>query len=365
MSRSKITDASVEIIESWRDENPVAVLMGEFSAGKSTLLNFILGTDVALTQVTATALPPIWFTYSRKPFVKGLKHDGTFETVDLSRDDINFRQDYLIIQRGIASDALKTCEIVDAPGISDPDLAKDALRFLSRHADFVIWCTSASQAWRQTEKTAYEKLAKATQEKSVLAITRFDKLRNQKDREKVFKRVQNEAGPYFAKVVGLQTPKANAVKPEDRTDDADGAWVSTGGHAFQLAFENAISTIRKKPKKRNKNVTKQPVDVNVKPATKAKKPSAKMQSKTRTYADLLPALEGLKTIPENGPYCNQIEHLIATIHCETSSKVPDNATLRGYIRIDGDGLDTERLISQLTREIKSFGNGNAIRIDSR
>ncbi|MCX8508937.1 MAG: dynamin family protein, partial [Rhodobacteraceae bacterium] len=40
-------------IESWASRKPCIALMGEFSAGKTTLINFLLGDDVLPTRVTA------------------------------------------------------------------------------------------------------------------------------------------------------------------------------------------------------------------------------------------------------------------------------------------------------------------------
>ena len=41
---------------------PRIALMGEFSAGKSTLANMLVGAQHLPVQVTATQLPPVWIS---------------------------------------------------------------------------------------------------------------------------------------------------------------------------------------------------------------------------------------------------------------------------------------------------------------
>ena len=42
---------------------PRIAIMGEFSSGKSTLCNVLMGARPLLEKVTATQLPPVWLSY--------------------------------------------------------------------------------------------------------------------------------------------------------------------------------------------------------------------------------------------------------------------------------------------------------------
>ena len=46
---------------------PRIALMGEFSAGKSTLANLMVGSDPVPMQVVATQLPPVWIMHAARP----------------------------------------------------------------------------------------------------------------------------------------------------------------------------------------------------------------------------------------------------------------------------------------------------------
>nr|WP_300975939.1 dynamin family protein [Yoonia sp.] len=63
---------------------PRIALMGEFSAGKSTLSNLLLGARPLPEKVTATRLAPVWMSYGDTPAYRVLV-DGSTEPVSLDQ----------------------------------------------------------------------------------------------------------------------------------------------------------------------------------------------------------------------------------------------------------------------------------------
>ena len=62
---------------------PRIALMGEFSAGKSTLSNLLMGQRPLPEKVTATRLSPVWISYgTRAPY--RIDVDGSKEPVTLA-----------------------------------------------------------------------------------------------------------------------------------------------------------------------------------------------------------------------------------------------------------------------------------------
>ena len=53
------------------------------------------------------------------------------------------------------TEILNLCDIVDMPGISDPNMDADVWRNMLHLADSIIWCTPATQAWRQSEAAVW------------------------------------------------------------------------------------------------------------------------------------------------------------------------------------------------------------------
>lgn len=368
MSLPQVTDPCRVVMDTWHVGKPVAMLMGEFSAGKSTLLNLMLCQDAAPTKVTATPMPPTWFTYAEDSFTTGLKSDGTEEPVDLDNSETNFREEYVVIRRGLSADILKESDLIDAPGISDPELRKDALRFLSTHVDFFVWCTAANQAWRQTENAAFSKFAESTRRNSVLVITRFDKLRSKKDQGKVLRRVEMEAGPKFANVVALETVKAALVAPGDRVEDADSKWVKTGGYGFYSAFSEAVAATKPKARKAPQSKSKKAPAVKAKAAKKPQGSPAVSKVKAVDLDALETAfisdLQELSTLPQNSLYRSEIEHLIALISDDNGNSRRENESFYASMRIEKNGVEIKKLLSQVKRDYGAFNAGDTIQLNA-
>jgi Dynamin family len=204
---------------------PRLALMGEFSAGKSTLSNLLLGADPLPVRVTATRLPPVWISYGEdgasREDLNGNMHPldiAQLETVDLEQTRL--------IRLHLKSELLKLCDLIDMPGISDPNMESDVWRAVIHEADQVIWCTHATQAWRQSEAAVWDSLPKSFRDKSLLLLTRFDKILSQRDRDRVVTRVNRETRGIFSGVFPISLTGALAAG-EDRR-----AWEQSGADAF-------------------------------------------------------------------------------------------------------------------------------------
>ena len=204
---------------------PVIALMGEFSAGKSTLANLLIGERVSPERVTATQLPPIWYTRGEgAPVVVGL--DGAER--EIARQEIPqvAAAETVCIRVPLAAGALELMDIVDLPGISDPNMPTRAWMRLARAADAVIWCSHATQAWRQSEAATWAEMPAALHARSLLLLTRMDKLHREADRRRVLSRVRAETEGLFEAVLPISLSQA----AEAGSDVA--AWEESGADAF-------------------------------------------------------------------------------------------------------------------------------------
>ncbi|WP_424829985.1 dynamin family protein [Ruegeria sp.] len=213
-----------ERIEQWSRRKPVFALMGEFSAGKSTLMNFLLRKHALPTQVTATQLPPIWFSWGRRPaYVK--RNDGTSHSIELDQLDSVGVNDVQFVRIYLEADILEAVDLIDTPGISDPKISSDVWQRAVGQANGVLWCTHSTQAWRETERATWVSLPERLQNNSLLLVTRADAL-SQKDRQKVLRRVNREAGHLFNRSILFSA--RDAILARDKTGDAD-MWARSGG----------------------------------------------------------------------------------------------------------------------------------------
>lgn len=207
---------------------PVFALMGEFSAGKSTLANLMIGTGVSPVRVTATQLPPVWFRHGTgNPVVVGL--DGTETEIaigDLERVSV---EDTAHVRVYVEAELLEIIDVIDMPGNSDPNMSADVWRRAVHHANGVIWCSHATQAWRQSEAAVWEDLPRELYPASILLLTRFDKIKSEIDKARVLRRVKAEAGGLFHSILPVSLLEAATAEDHDQ-------WAASGAEAFLAAL---------------------------------------------------------------------------------------------------------------------------------
>lgn len=207
------------------DRKPVVALMGEFSAGKSTLANLLIGSSYLPVQVVATRLPPVWIKYGDGAAYR-VDLDGCEHAVDLEHlTDVPLDETAYI---GIfcQEEILEQCDLIDMPGISDPNMESDVWQRVLPQADSVLWCTHATQAWRQSEAAVWAALPAELHRRSLLLVTRMDKLVTEKDRSRVLRRVRRETAGLFHDCLPISLLQATQVQ-----DDYE-LWAQSGAEAF-------------------------------------------------------------------------------------------------------------------------------------
>jgi hypothetical protein len=212
--------------------------MGEFSAGKSTLSNLLMGARPLPEKVTATRLSPVWITHGNAAPYR-VDVDGTTEPVSLDHlEDIPVEATR-VIHLQIESDILEVCDLIDFPGISDPNMSSDVWERMLTEVDAVIWCTHATQAWRQSEAAVWDTMPDLVREHSILLITRYDKLTTEKDRQRVFKRVTRETKGQFGGTFPVSL--LQAIKAGDDYD----LWDASGAGPFTQHLIDMIGRLTK------------------------------------------------------------------------------------------------------------------------
>lgn len=231
----------------WHSQRPVVAVMGEYSAGKSTLLNYLLGQDIFPTRITATNFPPVWLTYGKTPSALALNADGTvlpFDPADLA--DFGATT-YSVLRLAVPLALLRDIDVLDTPGISDVRLAKRSLIVFSPFLDAVVWCSNVSQAWRQTEVSMWKSFPKALHESSLLVLTQSDKLHDPRDIDKVMKRVTRETRSLFSKRIPVSI---HLAQHEYQAADAGGQKGNSNIMEFQRVFSGVIARAKKACKAR-------------------------------------------------------------------------------------------------------------------
>ena len=217
---------------------PRLALMGEFSAGKSTLANLLIGAQHLPVQVTATQLPPVWISQGNAPPFR-VDLEGKSIPVSLARlEDVPILET-AYIRMFESSDILEQCDIIDMPGISDPNMPAAVWQRVLPQADGVIWCTHATQAWRQSESAIWATMTPELQRRSLLLLTRIDKIVAEHDRDRIVKRVSKETLNQFS---GPCRPISLTKAIAGKGDAA--AFEASGGTGFYSALSVLLQIIR-------------------------------------------------------------------------------------------------------------------------
>lgn len=212
---------------------PRLVLMGEFSAGKSTLSNILLGSNPLPMRVTATRLPPVVIAHGPSAAFSIAK-DGTRTPIALDTLETVPLSETRTIELFMDSEILELCDIVDMPGISDPDMPLDVWQNVVGKDDLVIWCTHATQAWRKSEAAIWDSLRPDSSGRNLLLVTQFDKLRSPRDQDRVLKRVARETEGLFEQIYPV-----SLLMALEAGEDIE-VWKQSGAAAF---IEHVIGSL--------------------------------------------------------------------------------------------------------------------------
>jgi len=224
---------------------PVRIAVaGEFSAGKSTLVNILIGEDFAETGVMATDMPPVVFRHGDDSALSGGWWDQPDRRPSKEGDVevlVNEKVDFITVDFPAA--ILNRVEIVDVPGLNSPTRDEAELIRAISWADAVIWCTNAVNSWRESERHTWSQLPAPLRANSILVVTHVDLPSIAKSVGRVASRMNKEAGKLFKGIVLLAAPKAVAAAPGGQIVDP-AAWEESGGKALLEGIAEVVAGLK-------------------------------------------------------------------------------------------------------------------------
>ena len=192
------------------DENLVVLIMGLFSSGKSTFVNALLGERILPTSSLPTTAVISIVKYSKNKeivlFPKPGKWEGGDEpfsipptalkqyiTIDNESDEkktSSFEKMELYWDLKICADKI---EIVDSPGLDDPDSHDVVTLEYLPQTDAVIYCMSSSHPFMKKDRNTIEELRNLGYTSIIFILTNFDRVQeaafiDNDDQDEVFVR---------------------------------------------------------------------------------------------------------------------------------------------------------------------------------
>ena len=209
-------------------EEPLLIMvMGEFSTGKSTFINALVGREVAVMNATPTTAVITKLCYGIQDEIIVHFLDGTEErktnqefaalTAEADEESNKIHETIDYVERRIPLEALKAITIIDSPGLNAIKAAHGiATRRFMDKADAVWWMLSAENAGSQTEIEAMEELSPRL--KPFALVNKMDQVDEEEESpEELLDNVRGLLGDHVQAVIGISAKLALQGKLENNS----------------------------------------------------------------------------------------------------------------------------------------------------
>lgn len=256
-------------------------IMGEHNSGKSSLINLLLrekvvpagafaggkaqlvlraGPDTALyliaadgarTRLTSRALAQISSPDIRPSAANtSIIYNAMDPDKAPPRDD---RQGLTLLPGALRPSADGTAKLIEIvlphPVLRRVELLearafpkeRGVLRGAFRPVDAAIWCTLATQAWKETERQSWKRSPAPLRRNAILLVTYKDAIRNAADEKKIVTRLRRDAGAMFPQIEVVSLRHALETLSADGTITDRARWEETGAAAFEAALREILN----------------------------------------------------------------------------------------------------------------------------
>ena len=200
------------------------VVCGQAGSGKSSVINALLRAPIL----------PVGYGKRTNPITlvrQATGSNNSTDTHDKAKRIVSQQTGmpglHETLVREVQSNAeiLEKFEIIELPDFSS-GLIDDHSYSMMVDADVLLWVTPASGAWQSSEKKIFQMLPADLAQRSIIAVSRADKLRQPQDWDKIHLRLVREAGCFFREAVFFSASKGALAA----ASESDEIWQITGGY---------------------------------------------------------------------------------------------------------------------------------------
>jgi hypothetical protein len=174
-------------------KRPRVIVLGEGNAGKTSLVNLLLDQPLLPDRVVTNTRRPVVLRFAESIVVTGVT---PFGRLDLRQADAELQSGSSLqrLEIGLPSPKLASFDLVDTPAMS----ASAELELGT--VDLLLWCTVATQAWKESERRLWMTIDKRHHRRAILVATHKDSLRGDEG-DKIRARLTLETADCFGAIV--------------------------------------------------------------------------------------------------------------------------------------------------------------------
>ena|GEM_PF-137296 len=194
--------------------SPLTVaIVGQFSSGKSTFLNALLGSEILPSGLTPVTSKPTFIRYGAAPGLSVLYENGRelylgVEEISRFVDQRVFGDDVSRLCVYAPSEILKSVNFVDTPGLNSLSKADTAVTHeVLKDVAGVIWLSLADNAARASEAAQIEEFLAGGGKTAICLLNQKDKLSND-ELERLKTHAQTTYGRFFERIIAVSAKQA-------------------------------------------------------------------------------------------------------------------------------------------------------------
>ena len=222
MHLSKNLNKELDELLSSLNKNINVAVLGQFSSGKSSLLNVILGKKCLPTGAIPVTFKPTFLHYAKDYFLRVEFEDGSDLLCEIEeikkytdqREEIKKARSLHIYA---PVNILKNITLVDTPGLNanDTDTASTFKELDNIHA--LIWLSLIDNAGKKSEEEAIKANLELLSLDSICVLNQKDKL-NDEELENVLKYAKSVFSKYFKEVIALSCKEASNKETYEKSN---------------------------------------------------------------------------------------------------------------------------------------------------
>ncbi len=208
-------------------EPPLVAIVGQFSSGKSSFLNALLGSDILPTGVVPVTAKPTFIKYAPNYMLKILHNDGRDEYKNIDElsafvDQRHALKDVKNLTIYAPNEILKKISFIDTPGLnSRSDADTYETKMILKEAVALIWISLIDNAARKSELDELNAIPNDLRQNAIALLNQKDKLSDE-DIARVLTHANTTYSTHFSFVAAI------SAKLQRRNDPNSG---------FEAVFE--------------------------------------------------------------------------------------------------------------------------------